>query len=204
MTRLFLEQCLKNLKQLDSSQWWIHEDVLLDVLDVEHEYDTIDEKKECVYMLIKLLKRGKLSTKVDGFDMTLNSERLSNIEDQSIDNSFDFWMQECRPKGSNKQVKWFKKGKSISPLKYQLSLLNFAIGAQINNKYPSNEDKERKQHTYQGWYHGDKLDSISYKNNSLKQVIKAFPEAFQSTHDKSSLLKQCIFYSNVIFLAFLL
>ena len=192
-----LDKCVARLKELKTSIWWIHEDVLLDVLDVEYEYDTVNQNKKFICLLIKLLKKGKLIAKVDGIDMTLNSERLLFIEDHNIDNVYDFWMQEYQSNGSTKRIKWFKKGKPSLSLKYQLHVLNFAIGHH-NSIYPSSQDKERKQRTYQGWYHGKKLDSIVYKNNILEQVIISFPEVFRDTYNYSNLLKQCFFYSNAI------
>lgn len=67
-----LDKCVARLKELKTSIWWIHEDVLLDVLDVEYEYDTVNQNKKFICLLIKLLKKGKLIAKVDGIDMTLN------------------------------------------------------------------------------------------------------------------------------------
>ena len=115
-----LRDCVCALDHLESSIWWIHEDALLDVLGVQHDGFTLDNHRHCVCLLIKLLKIGKLTAKVDGVDIILQGERLVNIKDLDEDNSYKFWMQLY---GSNKE-KWFNKGNPQHSLNFQHDIIN--------------------------------------------------------------------------------
>ena len=66
-----LKSCVQNIKNLDESIWWIHEERLLDVLGVD--YSSI-AKNICTDLLIKLITKGKLTLKADGIAMKLIGE----------------------------------------------------------------------------------------------------------------------------------
>ena len=172
----FITSSIEKLQCLEDSELWIHENILFDVLKVDHSGVT---RKECLYLLLKLLRKGKLTMKNDGVDMKLTIPILNNMEDLSIPNALDFWYQTFRSDSSSKRCKWSMKGNSNKSLKFQILLINTITGHEDScHMHGSSSTRQRREKTFIGWYNEDKQSSNSFKNNDVPAIVKQFPDLF--------------------------
>ena len=150
---LILQSCVNKIHDLDESIWWIHEESLLDVLQVDYSGVC---KIKCIDLLVKLLTKGKLSSERDGIDMKLEKyDRILNFYDHKIDNDLSFWC-EVNCYKSHKQVRWFTKGKYTTLLKLQKTVMKVIIGHEDSRLMSQEETRKRCQSNYIDWYHGKK------------------------------------------------
>ena len=196
-----LKSCIEKIRDLNESIWWIHEDCLLDVLQVD--YNGVS-KKTCIHLLVKLLTKGKLNS--NGINMKLEGiSPLLNFDDLNLTNDLSFWYQVNRSDLMSdksgirsKRIRWFTKGPLTTLLTLQIKILKDIIGHDDSRSLSSSEIRKRRQSTYIDWYHGKRIATKSFKLHDLIPIAKRYPDIFISSDTYADTMKRCILYSNLI------